>query len=137
MEYYAGLDVSLRSCALCIIDEKGTVRLERELPCEVEAIADALARFTNLVTRLGFEAGTMSQHLYFGLRDRSANTPSNATSLWNMPLWIMWAIISVRNRKIGGLRASVNWSSGGRVNCCSAYVIMDIGCLMQRHNVKG
>ena len=70
MEYYAGLDVSLRSCALCIIDEKGTVRLERELPCEVEAIADALARFPSPVTRIGFEAGTMSQHLYFGLRDR-------------------------------------------------------------------
>ena len=70
MEYYAGLDVSLRSCALCIIDEKGTVRLERELPCGVEAIADALARFPSPVTRIGFEAGTMSQHLYFGLRDR-------------------------------------------------------------------
>ncbi len=70
MEYYAGLDVSLRSCALCIVDEKGSVRLERELPCEIEAIADALAGFPNPVARIGFEAGTMSQHLYFGLRDR-------------------------------------------------------------------
>lgn len=41
MDYYAGLDVSLRSCALCIVDEKGSVRLERELPCEIEAIAGA------------------------------------------------------------------------------------------------
>lgn len=70
MDYYAGLDVSLRSCALCIVDEKGSVRLERELPCEIEAIADALADFPNPVARVGFEAGTMSQHLYFGLRDR-------------------------------------------------------------------
>jgi len=57
-------------CALCIVDEKGSVRLERELPCEIEAIADALADFPNPVARVGFEAGTMSQHLYFGLRDR-------------------------------------------------------------------
>ena len=69
MEYYAGLDVSLRSCALCIVDEKGSVRLERELPCEIEAIAAALAGFPDPVIRVGFEAGTMSQHLYFGLRD--------------------------------------------------------------------
>jgi hypothetical protein len=31
MEYYAGLDVALRSCALCIVDSKGTVLFEREL----------------------------------------------------------------------------------------------------------
>jgi len=31
MEYYAGIDVSLRSCALCIVDGKGTVLLEREM----------------------------------------------------------------------------------------------------------
>lgn len=70
MKYYAGLAVSLRSCALCIVDEKGTVRLERDLPCEVEAIAHALARFPEPMVRVGFEAGVMSQHLYFGLRDR-------------------------------------------------------------------
>jgi len=31
MEYFAGIDVSLRSCALCIVDGRGTVLLEREL----------------------------------------------------------------------------------------------------------
>jgi hypothetical protein len=29
MEYFAGIDVSLRSCALCIVDGKGNVLLER------------------------------------------------------------------------------------------------------------
>lgn len=32
MEYFASLDVSLRSCA---VDAKGKVMLEREMPCEV------------------------------------------------------------------------------------------------------
>lgn len=36
MAYFAGIDVSLRSCALCIVDVKGTVLLERELPCEIK-----------------------------------------------------------------------------------------------------
>lgn len=68
MEYYAGLDVSLRTCALCIVDTKGAVLLERELPCEVNEIAEWLAVFPYPIERVGFEAGTMSQHLYFGLK---------------------------------------------------------------------
>ncbi|MEY8120787.1 IS110 family transposase [Falsihalocynthiibacter sp. BN13B15] len=67
MEYFAGLDVSLRSCALCIVDSKGTLLLERELPCEVSDIAECLARFPHPIERVGFEAGTMSQHLFHGL----------------------------------------------------------------------
>ncbi len=67
MEYYAGLDVSLRSCALCIVDSKGTVLFERELPCEVSDIAECLAGFPHPIERVGFEAGAMSQHLFFGL----------------------------------------------------------------------
>ena len=67
MEYYVGLDVSLRSCALCIIDNRGRVYLERELPCEVEDIADCLEAFEHPIERVGFEAGAMSQHLFFGL----------------------------------------------------------------------
>ena len=36
MEFFAGLDVSLRSCAICVVDGKGTVLHERDLPCEIE-----------------------------------------------------------------------------------------------------
>ncbi len=66
MEYYAELDVSLRSCALCIVDGKGKVHLERALPCEVDDIADCLDAFGDLIARIGFEAGALSQHLCFG-----------------------------------------------------------------------
>ena len=45
MGYFVGLGVSLRSCALCIVDGKGTVLLERDLPCEVSDIAGSLASF--------------------------------------------------------------------------------------------
>lgn len=67
MEYYVGLDVSLRSCALYIVDGKGTVLFEREVPCEVSDIAECLVEFPHLIERVGFEAGAMSQHLFFGL----------------------------------------------------------------------
>ena len=48
-------------------DDKGTELFERELPCEVGDIAECLAGFTHPIERVGFEAGAMSQHLFFGL----------------------------------------------------------------------
>ncbi len=54
MEYNVGLDVSLRSCALCIVDNNGKVHVERELPCEVEDIANCLEAFEHLIERVGF-----------------------------------------------------------------------------------
>ena len=54
MEYYAGLDVSLRSCALCIVDTKGKVAFERELACDVPEISDCLRDFPHPIERVGF-----------------------------------------------------------------------------------
>lgn len=70
MEYLVGLDVSLRSCALCIVDARGKVFLERELPCEVDDIASCIEAFGLPIARIGFEAGSLSQHLFFGLQDK-------------------------------------------------------------------
>ena len=67
MEYFAGLDVSLRSCAVCVVDGKGKVPVEREFDCEIEEISAYLAALPASVERIGFEAGTLSQHLFFGL----------------------------------------------------------------------
>ena len=68
MEYFAGLDVSLRYCAVCIVDSKGTVLHERDLPCEIEEIAGYLNALPVSIERIGFESGTMSQHLFYGLK---------------------------------------------------------------------
>jgi len=68
MDYFVGLDVSLRSCELCIVDAKGNVVLERELACEIDDIAGCLSDFEFPIERIGLEAGTMSQRLYFGLQ---------------------------------------------------------------------
>ena len=38
MDYYAGLDVSLRSVAICVIDGDGGTALERTVACEIEDI---------------------------------------------------------------------------------------------------
>ena len=45
MDYYAGLDVSLRSVAICVIDAGGRTVFERSVACEVEDISQCLAGF--------------------------------------------------------------------------------------------
>ncbi len=68
MTYYAALDVSLRSVAVCIIDDRGIVCLERTVPSEVTDIAACLRAFDHAVEVVGFEAGTLSQYLSHGLQ---------------------------------------------------------------------
>ncbi|MFZ7092403.1 IS110 family transposase [Primorskyibacter sp. 2E233] len=68
MEYFAGLDASLRSCAVCVFDGQGAILFERELPCEIEEIAGYLTALPFPIERIGFDSGTLSQHLYYGLK---------------------------------------------------------------------
>lgn len=73
MTYFVGLDVSLRSVALCVVDTEGAIVFERALDCDVEAIDMCLRKFGKPIAKLGFEAGTMSQTLFHGLRDLGYN----------------------------------------------------------------
>jgi len=60
MEYFAGLEVSLRSCALCVMDGTGTALLERELPFEVGYIVECLAGFPHpIVAHSGAHAAIL------------------------------------------------------------------------------
>ncbi len=68
MTYYAALDVSLRSVAICIIDDQGTVCLERTVPSEMTDIVGCLRGFDQAIETVGFEAGTLSQYLAQGLQ---------------------------------------------------------------------
>lgn len=68
MDYYVGLDVSLRSVAVCVIDGDGQTVLERSVSCEIEEISGCLADLPVGDLWIGFEAGAMSQLLFFGLR---------------------------------------------------------------------
>jgi len=67
MEVFVGLDVSLRSVAMCVLSPDGELIEELSLPCEVDDITGHLQAKPYLVKRIGFEAGTMSQTLFHGL----------------------------------------------------------------------
>jgi transposase len=70
----AGQDVSLRSVAICIVDAKGKVVLERNVTFEIAEIAACLNRFAQPLTLVVFDAGAMRQHLFSGLKSAGFET---------------------------------------------------------------
>src|SRR5215208_6267304 len=64
MEHYAGIDVSLELSSVCVVDATGRIVREAKVPSEPEAL---IAWFRGLgleVSRVGLEAGPLSQWLY-------------------------------------------------------------------------
>ena len=57
MEHYAGLDVSLRLTAVCVMDERGRVVGEGKVASEPAAIADFLQPYASTLTLAGLRLG--------------------------------------------------------------------------------
>ena len=70
MEYYVGLDVSLKQTAVCIVDQIGAVKQEAIIPSDPEAIAEFVKPHAESVTRIGLESGPTSTWLWTSLRQR-------------------------------------------------------------------
>lgn len=67
MKHCAGLDVSVKETAICIVDETGTVCGEVKVPTHPEDIARVLKDPAWRLERVGLEAGPLSQWLFEGL----------------------------------------------------------------------
>ena len=67
MEYSAGLDVSLEVTHVCVVDGVGKVFREARVISEPAALVDFFRRLEVKVTRIGLEAGPLSQWLHAGL----------------------------------------------------------------------
>ena len=74
MECFAGLDVSLETVNVCIVDEEGNVLLERKVEAEPDTIITVLGDFGRPFKRVGLEAGPTSSWLCSALR--SAGYPA-------------------------------------------------------------
>ena len=67
MKHCAGLDVSVKETAICIVDETGKIVREAKVPTEPEAIVALLNAAGVGYARVGLEAGPMSQWVVTGL----------------------------------------------------------------------
>ncbi len=61
---YAGLDVSLKETAVCIVDDAGKVVFERMVPTDPQGIAACLAKHAQRLERFGLESGATSAWLW-------------------------------------------------------------------------
>src|SRR4029450_10394386 len=66
MEYFAGLDVSMKETHVCVVDRDGDVVLETRTATLPEAIGAALAKAPSC-RRVVLETGRMAPTLYHGL----------------------------------------------------------------------
>src|SRR5262249_59968181 len=68
MTYYAGIDVSLESASVCVIDAAGRIIREGKVASEPEALTGWLKESGMSLEGVGLEAGPLSQWLHSGLR---------------------------------------------------------------------
>ena len=64
MEYYAGIDVSLEQSSVCVVDAKGQIVREAKVASEPEAVVRFFRQVGVSITRIGLEAGPLSQWLF-------------------------------------------------------------------------
>ena len=67
MEYFAGLDVSVKETSVCIVDDAGRIVPEARVASEPEALLAVLNNPSYRFRRIGLEAGPLSQWLYSAL----------------------------------------------------------------------
>jgi transposase len=67
MEHYAGIDVSLERSSVCVVDATGRIVREAKVASEPEALVVFFRQLGVAVTRVGLEAGPLSQWLHAGL----------------------------------------------------------------------
>jgi len=64
MEYFAGLDVSVKDTSVCIVDDAGKIVREVKVASEPEALLAVLTNPAYPFKRIGLEAGPLSQWLF-------------------------------------------------------------------------
>jgi transposase len=69
VEYYAAIDVSLELSSVCVVDGTGKIVREAKVASEPETLVTFFRDFNLVLTRVGLEAGPLSQWLHAGLTE--------------------------------------------------------------------
>jgi len=69
MEHYAGIDVSLESASVCVVDASGRIVCEAKVASEPDVLIRWFGNLGVEISRIGLEAGPLSQWLYAGMQE--------------------------------------------------------------------
>ena len=67
MTYFAGIDVSLAESSICVVDSDGKIIRESKVPSDPGSLAGYFREIGFAISRIGLEAGSLSQWLHEGL----------------------------------------------------------------------
>jgi hypothetical protein len=67
MDYYVGIDVSLKDSSVCVVDANGRVIRQAKVPSEPEPLIAWFGELGLELARVGLEAGPLSQWLHSAL----------------------------------------------------------------------
>ncbi|MBP2315902.1 IS110 family transposase, partial [Azospirillum soli] len=67
MDYYAGIDVSLDQCSVCVVDGSGQIVRELKVSSDPDALVGFFTAAGVKLARVGLEAGPLSQWPHDGL----------------------------------------------------------------------
>src|SRR6202140_3656450 len=68
MSYYAGIDASLEQSSVCVLDGEGKIIREAKVASEPEALIAWFGSLGLAMTRIGLEAGPLSQWLFAAMK---------------------------------------------------------------------
>jgi transposase len=68
MEHYAGIDVSLEQSSVCVVDGSGKIVREGKVASEPVALIEYVRSLGLTLSRIGLEAGPLSQWLYAAMK---------------------------------------------------------------------
>jgi transposase len=91
MNHYVGIDVSLEASSLCVVDANGKIAREGKVASEPDALIAWLRGLKLELTRIGLEAGPLSQWLFAAMRQAGLavellETRHVCTALKTMPV---------------------------------------------------
>jgi len=89
MGYYVGLDVSLETTFICILDEKGKRMIESETGTSPEAIHEFLSKTGLTIAQIGLESGCLTHYLKEGL------------------LQLQYEVVAMESRKMAAILATL------------------------------
>ena len=69
MDYHAGIDVSLEASSVCVVDASGKIIREAKVLSEPENLIGWFRDLGLEMTRIGLEAGPLSQWLYAAMKE--------------------------------------------------------------------
>lgn len=163
MKHFAGLDVSLETTAICILDTDGRVVREISALSHADDIFSALSPYVATLEAIGLEAGPLSEFLVCGLKskgvqailmetrrvhaalsavpgetDRSGSITKAGNASVRCALYQAAHVMMVRTTKWTPLKAWAMWVAARRgAKCAKVALARKLAVIMHRMRVDG